>query len=45
MGLMEFHDGLDEIFDVQVLGVRSPILSGPYASLDGTEPIWLVPAP
>lgn len=45
MGLIEFHGGIDEIFDVQVLGgVRSPILSGPYATLDGTRPIWLVPS-
>lgn len=46
MGLIEFHGGIDEIFDVQVLvGVRSPVLSGPYATLDGTGPIWLVPSP
>ncbi|NEP54616.1 MAG: TIGR03032 family protein [Moorea sp. SIO3C2] len=45
MGLIEFHGGIDEIFDVQLLvGMRSPILSGPYAALDGTSPIWLVPS-
>ena len=46
LGLIEFQGGISEIFDVQVLGgIRSPILSGPYASLDGMGPIWLVPSP
>jgi uncharacterized protein (TIGR03032 family) len=43
---LEFVTGVEEIFDVQVLpGARCPILSGPYASLDGAAPIWTVPQP
>src|SRR5262245_22479045 len=42
---IEFLTGVDEIFDVQVVpGIRCPVLSGPYAGLDGTTPIWTVPA-
>lgn len=45
-GRLEFISGVEEIFDVQVLpGVRAPALSGPYPTLDGTPPIWTVPAP
>jgi uncharacterized protein (TIGR03032 family) len=41
---LEFVTGVEEIFDVQVLpGARCPVLSGPYASLDGAAPIWTVP--
>lgn len=41
---LEFTSGVEEIFDVHVLpGVRNPVLSGPYASLEGAPPIWLVP--
>jgi uncharacterized protein (TIGR03032 family) len=43
---LEFKTGVEEIFDVQVLpGTRCPVLSGPYASLDGASPIWTVPQP
>jgi uncharacterized protein (TIGR03032 family) len=43
---LEFMTGVEEIFDVQVLpGARCLALSGPYASLDGTAPIWTVPQP
>jgi uncharacterized protein (TIGR03032 family) len=43
---LEFLTGVEEIFDVQVLpGVRCPVLSGPYAGLDGAAPIWTVPPP
>ena len=46
VGLLEFKTGVEEIFDVQVLpGARCPVLSGPYASLDGAAPIWTVPQP
>jgi uncharacterized protein (TIGR03032 family) len=42
---LEFVTGVEEIFDVQVLpGTRCPVLSGPYAGLDGAAPIWTVPA-
>jgi uncharacterized protein (TIGR03032 family) len=43
---LEFASGIDEIFDVQVLpDARSPMLSGPYPTLDGGHPIWTVPSP
>jgi uncharacterized protein (TIGR03032 family) len=43
---LEFLTGVEEIFDVQfVSGARCPVLSGPYASLDGGAPIWTVPQP
>lgn len=46
IGLLEFQSGVDEIFDVQVLpGIRNPFFSGPYATTDGSAPIWLVPSP
>jgi uncharacterized protein (TIGR03032 family) len=41
---LEFVTGVEEIFDVQVLpGTRCPALSGPYPTLDGAAPIWIVP--
>ncbi len=41
---LEFATGVEEIFDVQVLpGARCPLLSGPYPTLDGAAPIWVVP--
>ena len=41
---LEFVSGVEEIFDVQVVpGARCPVLSGPYPSLDGAAPIWIVP--
>jgi uncharacterized protein (TIGR03032 family) len=44
VGHLEFVTGVEEIFDVQVLpGARFPVLSGPYSSLDGAAPIWIVP--
>jgi len=43
---LEFVTGVEEIFDVQVLpGMRCPALSGPYPTLDGAAPIWMVPPP
>jgi hypothetical protein len=43
---LEFVTGVEGIFDVQVLpGARCPVLSGPYAGLDGAAPIWTVPWP
>ena len=46
IGFLEFQTGVDEIFDVQLLsGICNPFLSGPYASLDGNAPIWMVPQP
>jgi uncharacterized protein (TIGR03032 family) len=41
---LEFHTGVEEIFDVQVLpGVMSPYISGPAATQDTGEPLWTVP--
>ena len=46
VGLLEFHSGVEEIFDVQLLnGVRNPIVSGPYPAREGNPVIWLVPQP
>jgi uncharacterized protein (TIGR03032 family) len=43
---LDFHSGVDEIFDVQVLpGIRFPAVAGPNPGADGTETIWLVPNP
>jgi uncharacterized protein (TIGR03032 family) len=43
---LEFVTGVEEIFDVQVLGgTRCPVLSGPYPHLDSGAPIWVVPQP
>ena len=41
---VEFLSGVEEIFDVAVLpGIRCPVLSGPYPTVDGGQPIWTVP--
>jgi uncharacterized protein (TIGR03032 family) len=46
IGLLEFHTGIEEIFDVKVVpGVRSAYLSGPYPEVDQQTPIWLAPSP
>ena len=46
VGLLEFHSGIEEIFDVQLVpGVRRAMLSGPHPELDDQTPIWLAPAP
>ena len=46
IALLEFHSGVEEIFDVQVLpGIRSPVISGPHPEWDDTPPIWMVPTP
>jgi uncharacterized protein (TIGR03032 family) len=43
---LEFHSGIDEIFDVKVLAqVRNPWISGPDPMSDGTRPIWVIPPP
>jgi uncharacterized protein (TIGR03032 family) len=45
IGLLEFHTGIEEIFDVHLIpGVRSPVLSGPYPHVDQQAPIWLAPS-
>jgi uncharacterized protein (TIGR03032 family) len=46
IGLLEFHTGIEEIFDVHLIpGVRSPVVSGPYPEVDQQAPIWLAPSP
>ena len=41
---LEFHSGVEEIFDVQVLpGITFPYLSGPWAERDTGQPFWTVP--
>jgi hypothetical protein len=42
---LEFHAGIDEIFDVQVLPHRHPWFSGPHPKTDDVRPIWVVPEP
>jgi uncharacterized protein (TIGR03032 family) len=45
IGLLEFHTGIEEIFDVRLVpGVRSPYLAGPYPEIDQQPPIWLAPS-
>ncbi len=44
LGLLEFHSGVDEIFDVQLLpGARAPFVAGPYPDIDGQQTVWLAP--
>jgi len=46
IGLLEFHTGIEELFDVHLVpGVLSPFLSGPYPDVDQQAPIWLAPPP
>ncbi len=42
---LEFHAGIDEIFDVQPLPDRHPWFSGPHPKTDDVRPIWVVPEP
>ena len=40
---LKFRTAVDEVFDVQVLPKTGwPILSGPYAKVDGQENMWAV---
>jgi uncharacterized protein (TIGR03032 family) len=40
---LEFHTGVEEIFDVQVLpGIISPYVSGPAADKDVGTPLWTI---
>jgi uncharacterized protein (TIGR03032 family) len=46
IGLLEFHSGIEEIFDVHLVpGVSSPYVSGPYPDVDQQAPIRLAPNP
>lgn len=43
---LEFHSGVEEIFDVQVLpGSLNPVLGGPNPTGDGSQQLWLAAAP
>ena len=44
IGCLEFKEGVDEIFDVQVAQFSSAMISGPYAVTDGGNQIWSLPA-
>ena len=41
---LEFQEGVDEIFDVQICQFSSPMISGPHAVTDGSDLIWSLPA-
>lgn len=44
VGHLEFHTGVEEIFDVQVLpGIVAPYVSGPAADQDTGQPLWTIP--
>jgi uncharacterized protein (TIGR03032 family) len=44
VALLEFHSGVEEIFDVQLTpGLRNPAVSGPHPTVDGGGPVWVVP--
>lgn len=46
VGLLEFHTGVEEIFDVKTIpSSLNPAVSGPHFDLDGVPPIWLAPRP
>lgn len=41
---LEFRNGVDEVFDVQVLpGITFPYVSGPCADRDTGRPLWTIP--
>jgi uncharacterized protein (TIGR03032 family) len=41
---LEFHTGVEELFDVQVLpGITCPFVSGPLAVRDTGQPLWTIP--
>jgi uncharacterized protein (TIGR03032 family) len=43
---LEFVEGVDEVFDVQVIpGVRLPAVSGPHPEDDDAKTAWIVPDP
>ena len=43
IGYIEFHEGVEEIFDVQISRFSSAMISGPYAATDGNGQIWSLP--
>ncbi|MEM7761975.1 MAG: DUF4915 domain-containing protein, partial [Cyanobacteria bacterium P01_A01_bin.40] len=43
VSLLEFHAGVDEIFDIQVAPFSKAMISGPHAVTDGANQIWSLP--
>lgn len=41
---LEFQEGVDEIFDVQIAQFSSAMISGPHVITDGANQIWSLPA-
>ena len=41
---LEFKQGVDEIYDVQISKFSAATLSGPYATTERTQQIWSLPA-
>lgn len=41
---LEFKQGVDEIFDIQISQFSSAMISGPYATADSANQIWSLPA-
>ena len=44
ISFLEFQEGVDEIFDIQIAQFSSAMISGPYIAKDGTHQIWSLPA-
>ena len=44
VGCLEFSEGVEEIFDIQIAPVSSAMILGPHAAKDNTEQIWSLPA-
>ena len=45
-GRLEFHSGIDEIFDVKThFQARNPLINGPSPTTDGIPPVWVIPPP
>jgi uncharacterized protein (TIGR03032 family) len=45
VSLLDFKSGVEEIFDVQLLPMRSPVISGPRPDRDEAKALWVVPPP
>ena len=45
VSLLDFKTGVEEIFDVQLLPMRMPVLSGPRPDRDEAKALWVVPPP
>ena len=44
VGNLEFHSGVNEVFDIQVLpGISFPYISGPLAEQNSRQPLWTIP--